>query len=99
MRHVSIDPVTGCWEWQGADDTRGYGKFWLEGRSQRAIRVAFWLKTGRWPRRHMVMRHKHCDNPPCVNPAHLKEGLQKTNVADMVRKGRASWQVARARAA
>lgn len=49
-------------------------------------RMAYALTNG--PPENDVLHR--CDNRPCCNPAHLWDGTQADNMADMVAKGRQS---------
>ena len=79
-----------CWEWQGQRWRHGYGMFSVGGNQFRerafAHRVAFSLTNGPIPDGLWVLHR--CDNPPCVNPAHLFLGVAQDNSTDMVRKRR-----------
>jgi hypothetical protein len=77
----------GCWLWTGCLDNRGYAKLRVDGRSERVSRLLVELSTGTKPPRNLSVCHS-CDNPPCVNPAHLFVGTQSDNGRDMVKKGR-----------
>lgn len=70
-----------CWYWD-----RGYGLFTAAGRTLRAARVSFSLAFGD-PPVHLDVCHA-CDEPLCVNPAHLFLGNRSQNVKDSVKKGR-----------
>ena len=81
------DP-TQCWEWQSirgkAPDN--YGRFYINGRFRPAHRIAYALTNGAIPPGMCVLQS--CDNPPCVNPAHLSLGTNHDNLLDKHRKGR-----------
>lgn len=60
-----------CWEWTGAKDGKGYGRFWVT-ETRRAVvahRVAYELLVGPIPE-GLTLDHL-CRNTGCVNPAHL----------------------------
>lgn len=79
-----VEKTDGCWLWRGGKLKGGYGM--LGGLL--AHRIAFSLSTGDIPPGMHVLHR--CDNPPCVNPAHLFLGTHRDNMADKERKGRAN---------
>ena len=85
-RRVITEP--GCWEWQGALTQHGYGRMSWRDRIYRTHRLAAHLWLGLPLEESTVKVCHHCDNPPCFNPEHLYLGDQKSNVADMVARGR-----------
>ena len=80
-----------CWEWMGARNGQEYGILrwtWPDGEKQKQVlahRVALGLVLGRQP---IGMVLHSCDNAPCVNPAHLREGTAKENALDVVARNR-----------
>jgi hypothetical protein len=79
-----------CWPWTSYKRGKGYGSFYVsqDQRSVSAHRMALERKLGR-PLGKLHARHT-CDNPICVNPAHLLAGTPSDNMQDKVRRGRAA---------
>lgn len=95
-----VDEKTGCWNWTGHKNVKGYGviagvingkRYVPKGRQMLAHRASWIIHKGDIPKgdsyHGKIVMHK-CDNPSCVNPEHLSLGTQSDNVLDMVKKGR-----------
>jgi hypothetical protein len=76
-----------CWVFTGATTRGGYGELTVDGVHLLAHRVALTDAVGPPPEGRSHALHS-CDNPPCVNPAHLRWGNDAENVADMRSRGR-----------
>lgn len=84
---VDVRTPDECWEWTGARDQHGYGRFGLDGRNQRAHQIALSL-DGR-PLTAGAYACHTCDNKPCVNPRHLYVGDATSNRRDAMEHGQA----------
>ena len=85
---VDIQGPDDCWEWTAGKIKGGYGRLQVDGSRRMATHVLFYIRQGYWPPQGRTANH-HCDNSPCLNPKHLYLGTQKSNIYDMVQRGRA----------
>lgn len=77
----------GCWYWLGCKIPSGYGQIYYDGKMHNAHRISMFLFAEFELESELCGCH-HCDNPPCVNPAHLYPGTYSDNLLDASAKGR-----------
>ena len=85
-KHVTKKGDHECWPWIGAKTPFGYGQMRTADTSWLAHRIAYYVQTGIDPSGKCVLHA--CDNPACVNSAHLFLGTVTDNNRDRHKKGR-----------
>lgn len=80
-----------CWPWTGKRNHKGYGDITRRSggafRCFKATHIAWEIANGQpWPEGKIALHS--CDNPPCVNPAHIRPGTAAENAADAMIRGR-----------
>jgi hypothetical protein len=75
-----------CREMQSSLSKLGYGKMFDGEKPQYVHRLSWEVTVGPIPDGIDICHH--CDNPSCIEPAHLWDGTAKQNTADMIAKGR-----------
>ena len=83
------EPNSGCWLWDGAINSSGYGwmGFTRGGRASHRVSYEAYNERSLLSCEHVLHR---CDVRCCVNPDHLFLGDNAANVADRVAKGRSA---------
>lgn len=76
-----------CWLWLGARIPKGYGRILGSSKPVYAHRASWEIANDQSVPTGLVVMHS-CDNPPCVNPAHLSVGTAGDNNRDAIAKGR-----------
>jgi len=82
----TVRSLNGCLEWTGAACHIGYGRMKVSGVKKLAHRVSYEIHVGPIPDGLFVLHR--CDNPRCVDPAHLFLGTNQDNMDDMNAKNR-----------
>lgn len=81
-----VEKSGGCWNWTGTHLNFGYGVFKVGGKWKAAHRFSYELHFGAIATDLCVLHS--CDNPQCVNPAHLRTGTRAANNAERAERGR-----------
>ncbi len=83
--HISISG-RGCWEWTGCLTPNGYPQISFKRRAHYAHRLSYAVFVGPIETNKFVLHQ--CDNPKCINPAHLRVGDVNDNAHDALRRDR-----------
>lgn len=91
-----ISPI-GCWLWRYGSwhdldltECRKYPRIMIDGRR---LSVMTWVLIARGEHKRDGLEPCHsCDNPPCVNPDHLRWDTHKSNMREMGERGRSGPQ-------
>lgn len=78
LRQCTLDEERGCWLWTGRLDKYGYVPISVGGKTRRAHVVVFELFVG--PRTKGLVVDHGCHVRRCLNPNHLEQVTNRTNV-------------------
>jgi hypothetical protein len=68
-----------CHQWTGSTNEKGYGTFWVDGRTVRAHRYAVGLADGKPVPADLDVDHR-CRNRACVRRSHLRVVTHRENI-------------------
>lgn len=86
VRSRCVVTGSGCWEWQGFCNYKGYGMNSFRGKNRHLHRLMYQAVKGPIPPKHFVCHR--CDVRHCCNPDHLFIGTAADNNRDCGNKGR-----------
>lgn len=83
-----VDKSGECWVWTGATNPSGYG-LWsdLRNTGERGLAHRISLARVSPPESKRLLACHRCNNPPCVNPAHMYWGTPLDNSRDVAASG------------
>jgi hypothetical protein len=90
---IEVDDSSGCWNWTGRKNDKGYGRIWNNGKMDYSHRAVFKLYNGEIDT-ELEINHR-CNNTRCCNPSHLEAVTSSENRRWCVVNGRSnspSWE-------